>query len=383
MIRNILKELSRINFRAFDLKQKINTLSPDKIHYILKFFEYHEFLPLLYLNLKKLSLNLPRSEENKLKGLYYSNILKNITYISEFTKLSKSFEDENIRFVPLKGINFLHVLYPEINSRTLVDLDILVNYHNLEKIEKILQSLGYKLYLSGMKRDYWLKHHCHLIYEKKESFPIYLEIHWALDFNRIKNLDVSKLIKERRYVEEKGMWTLKPEYSIIVLALHQRRFHKPLILKNVLDLKLLIEKFELDWRLLLRLAWLYRLRYVLNLIFKELTFFYDQEMPREFVKNLKVPFLINKLQEKLIRESLFDLRFFKNYEKQKFVYFKLYFLVYDSLWEALFYLINLPQEKFARFFNLRPYGENTSLIYRMRIIYTPTKFLLLYFKRFF
>ena len=61
----------------------------------------------------------------------------------EINKLMKAFEDNQIQYMPLKGV-LLQELYPARDMRFMADFDVLINVNDYDKIEPILEDLGYE-----------------------------------------------------------------------------------------------------------------------------------------------------------------------------------------------------------------------------------------------
>lgn len=60
----------------------------------------------------------------------------------EIKRLCKAFEDNGIDYMPLKGMG-IRKLYPKTEMRLMSDADILIKMEQYEKIESIMQSLGF------------------------------------------------------------------------------------------------------------------------------------------------------------------------------------------------------------------------------------------------
>ena len=98
--------------------------------YLIKFCSYHELLPLLFL---KYNHQLPPEKQEKFRVNYYFSIARNMVLMEEFLKLKTKFEKTGIEFLPLKGIDFIITIYPDINFRSMTDIDILVPKQKLKK----------------------------------------------------------------------------------------------------------------------------------------------------------------------------------------------------------------------------------------------------------
>ncbi len=347
--------------------------------YIIEFCSYHELYPILFTKFNHL---LPPEKQNLLKSAYYLSIARNMVLMDEFLKLKMGLQTRGIQFLPLKGIDFLNTIYPDFNLRSMADIDILVPENKVNDCEATLKALGYKKILGGVKENYWIKYHCHFMYGKTSSgMNIHLELHWALDFKRFQNISFEHLWTRRRKItaEDTEIYVLSPEDTLIALALHQRRFHKPLILKNIIDGYLILKNYNIDWGYLMDTAYRYRLRVTLNLLLNVIEEVYGINF-KHIKDSLRVKNFADRIQNKIIRNYIYNTEMFTNYHIQKRIYFYLYFFLYDSWWELLYYLFFISPEKFAKFFNLPIYSFKNNLCYKLRLFYVPFKFLSLFLR---
>jgi hypothetical protein len=348
-------------------------------NYLIEFCNYHELIPILYIKFNHL---LPLERQQTIKAGYYLSIARNMVLMNEFLKLKIEFESRGIEFLPLKGIDFMNTLYPDINFRPMADIDILIAKQKLNDCEAILKALGYRKILAGVREEYWLKYHCHFMYYKISSgMNIHLEIHWALDFKRIKNITFERLWVRRREisVNDTKIYVLSPEDTLISLALHQRRFHKPLILKNIIDGYLIVKHYNIDWEYIIETAYRYRLRTTFNLFLNIIQQVYEINF-KDIKDRLRINNFVDRMQNKIIAKYIYNVEMFNNYTEQKKVYLFLYLFLYDRWWELFYYLYFISPEKFAKFFNLPVYSFKNNLFYRLRLFYVPLKILRFFLK---
>ncbi len=82
------------------------------------------------------------------------------------------------------------------------------------------------------------------------------------------------------------------------------------------------------------------------------------------LKQFKIPFWKRKAIDSIMLKHTFsEERDLRN------IYLKAHFLLYDSLWEPIGYILNIPQEQFAKFYGLGPYTTQTNLLYKIRYLY--------------
>jgi hypothetical protein len=325
---------------------------------------YHELYPYLYPLIKDSSSLFPADVVDFLKNNYYYYVVHNQKLLREFLRISAAFGQAQIRVAPLKGAAFLQDIYFDIPARPMVDIDLLVEKADLPAAGKILLGLGFMESSGGLDQNYWLEKQCHIHFIKRESAKnvVYLDLHFSLDFKR-KNMEILPQLWSR--VRE-GM--LSPEDMIFCLALHQRRLGKALCLKNVVDAGLILKKYQdtMDWGYLIEQAKSGRMRSALFFLFAQVRMLFDQDVRFPDLKLFCPNYFKRQLIHFFIKSNIFSDSIAK---RTKQLYLKSHFLLYDDFLEPVSYILNIPQEQFAKFYNLDPYSRNTKLLYDNRFAY--------------
>lgn len=162
----------------------------------------------MYKRLKKYNKLVPLNVLNSLE-INYMNIVKhNMLLTSELIKIMRLFEKNEIKAVSFKGPTLSQFAYGDVTLRQYVDLDILINEADLEKIQYILEKADYfsENILINKKLKIEVSKDMSYFNSKKN---VSLEIHWRLfsftnnyrsnyeytflDFNNIKllNFDIN------------------------------------------------------------------------------------------------------------------------------------------------------------------------------------------------
>ena len=332
---------------------------------------YHELFSFVFHTLREVSVGIPADFLNILETSYYYSLSSSQKFWAEFLKIHSLFEQSGVILVPLKGISFLEDIYSGNPVRPMVDIDCLVKEPDINQAEGILSGLGYKKELSGLKEEYWLNKQYHLTFLKhSNSRSTTVELHWGLDYKRYgKNL-YPELWSRCRQLDlgERKMQVLSPEDAFFSLVLHNRRFGKPLCLKNVYDFVMLISKYgnNFDWDYVLAQCRRYRLFCCAYFFLFQADFAFGAKIPKRVLKGLKTPRYKRTLIKRFVKKNTFR-------PKEKHLFLKSHFLLYDDFWEPIEYIINIPQEQFAKYYWLQPYARRTSLYYRWRFLYIPFK----------
>jgi len=332
---------------------------------------YHELFGFVFHILKEVSGRIPADFVSTLKNSYYYSLSSSQKIWAEFLRIYSLFEKSGVILLPLKGASFLEDIYSENPVRPMVDLDCLVKEADLNQAEGILSRLGYKKELGGLKEEYWRNKQYHLTFNNYGSQrATIVELHWGLDYKRNGLNLYPELWSRCRHLDlgDRKIQVLSVEDAFFSLALHNRRFGKPLCLKNVYDFVMLINKYgnNFDWDYILAQCRRYRLFCCAYFFIFQASFAFGTKIPGGVIKRLKVSRHKRALIERFVKKNTFR-------SEEKNLFLKSHFLLYDDFWEPVEYIINIPQEQFAKYYRLRPYERRTSLYYRWRFLYIPFK----------
>jgi hypothetical protein len=336
-----------------------------------EFAQFHNLSSLVFYRLKDANVDICRKIALQLRPHYLANISHNLHLWNEFLRIKNSFMENRIAMVPLKGVDILARSYPAFDLRSMNDIDILIKEGQLAEAERALLALGYRKEFFGFKEEYWRRDHCNISFCKDR---LVVDVHWGLDFKRGQR-DVLPGIWDRVRQAKAGnqeITILSPEDAIFCFALHLRRFGNVLALKQVFDSAQIIRQTaDFDWSYILEEGRRGRMQATLCFILMQVSLFTDAPVPEDVLNRLRVPFW----QKKLIRKFLLKNTFLSTASLKK-NYLKAHFLLFDNVWEAILYLINIPHEQFCKYYVLKPYTTKAVVLYRLRLFYMPLKHLL-------
>ena len=294
-------------------------------------------------------------------------------------EIADVFNNNNIPFLPLKGIAFIIDNIHGIDKaflRPMCDIDILIKKETLPLAEKTIETLGYEKDLHGTKEEYWKGQNYHLSFMKysKRRLSCAAEIHWALDYKRDNPILPHLWSRVKKYkIEDRTVYLLSPEDTLFCLALHNRRFGKTLCLKDVCSVSAFLSKYSgiLDWDYIIREAKRGKMRTTLYFILTQADLLADAKMPGSAVKELNIPVYKRWLIKQFIQRNTFAYSLGENTDgvNIKELYLKNHFLLYDNFWEPVRCILNIPQEQFAKFYGWKPYTRKTLLIYKIRYLF--------------
>lgn len=136
--------------------------------------------PYLLSRLEK--FNLKSKYHKRLQNLYKYWWLKSHFHIDELEKVSKMLAMHNIKPIVLKGGSIYH-LYQKKENRTMSDIDLLIDYNDVNKAVDLLSVQGFipnKSILSLLKRfPKNLRHYKHSIQLYNPIKKVELDLHWS------------------------------------------------------------------------------------------------------------------------------------------------------------------------------------------------------------
>lgn len=343
---------------------------------------YHDLIPFAYVSLKSCLSLLPDFLVIFLKNNYYANILRFQLLEQEFLRIHQAFQQKGIVIFPIKGMG-LFDYYKDLSLRQMSDIDILLEERYFNVAAEIFDQMGYAKYLMGSSEEYWKRKQCAITFHKqKDKFDYLIDLHWALDFKRHNGRGLPNLWGRTKEVDygKTQISLLSDEDNFFSLALHNRRFGKVLCLKNVCDIALILNKPDLkfDWDYVLKESRESQFGATVLYALYQTKILFGLDIPDFVLKGLKVQLWKHKSIQGFIQRNSF---LPSQNNRIRDLYLKSHFLLYDSFYEPVGYIFNIPIEQFAKFFRLRQGNILTVLCYHLRWIYMPLGYLLIRLKR--
>ncbi len=100
--------------------------------------------------------------------------------VHELEQVIDRFGDCGIHTIVLKGIPFAERFFGDPAFRDVRDLDLLIPPEQLQSAERVLRSLGYSIFEAIHRRDFYRRHHFHVVYVRKSKTIDVVELHWNL-----------------------------------------------------------------------------------------------------------------------------------------------------------------------------------------------------------
>ena len=318
---------------------------------------------LVYNNLLEFKDKIPGKIWNNIKEIYYLNASRNIRIYQEISAILSSFNKENLKVIPLKGIFLAEKVYNNIALRTMGDIDLLVRKENLSRIDKFLGNLGYaspihknilsvaieKSYMNSI--DY---------FKTDEESPteniLTLHVHWHIVNVSLPTYMYTKNIKMDRFWEcakptkigNAETLQLVPHQLIMYLSEHalKHSFDKLILLS---DIDAVIKKYrgQINWQELIKEAIEFGMERQVFYALYFTNYFLDADIPDNILSTLR-PKKIGPL------EKWFFYSILNNNRKAQLCYFVYLNTVKGVInkFRFIFRTIFPPPCSLALFFNL-------------------------------
>lgn len=134
-----------IHLASCAIKNKQPNEKPENISFcqIFEAAQFHKIANTVFYSIEKLKFKPETSLYSKWKYIRDESIAKDIIQCNEYKIIVKTFTEEKIKILPLKGI-MLKKLYPKSDMRYMSDLDFLILEKDAYKVKRVMESLGYR-----------------------------------------------------------------------------------------------------------------------------------------------------------------------------------------------------------------------------------------------
>ncbi|MEA3432197.1 MAG: signal peptidase I [candidate division WOR-3 bacterium] len=240
--------------------------------YILKEARRNGVSPILYLRLKNQkdpAIGGAKTFFEKLEKDYYQNLRRNILMWEEIKPILKSFKEDGIEVILLKGVALAELVYKNLALRPMSDIDLLVKKEKLPRIDEKMRKFGYSTdenYRNSLR--YSSVDYLNSIEYRKKAVSVHF--HWHLvnstlpSFMYASKIDIEKIWKEAIPVKISGTETLSlaPHHLLIHLSEHASKpghsLSRLILLYDIAE-TIKVYQEELNWELLINEAHMFNL----------------------------------------------------------------------------------------------------------------------------
>ncbi|HEX3436983.1 MAG TPA: nucleotidyltransferase family protein [Pseudacidobacterium sp.] len=187
---------------------------------LLTLAQEHCVLPILFMRLAQMDINVPAAAQQRLRAEYDRNVLHNLTNAAELIEVLNVFEREMIPAMPFKGAVLGASVYHDLTTRTAGDLDLLIYPGDIARSTDILLKRGYEL-ITDTSSD----PDCYEYHFERQTDGMVLEIRWMLELTQPRfrrDLGMDWIWPHRRTIMLAGAEVpdMNPEMTLLVLCMH-------------------------------------------------------------------------------------------------------------------------------------------------------------------
>ena len=232
-------------------------------NYIAKRASGEDISSILSHNLNKFGIAeaVPCEFREQWKDDYIRVTFRNLMFLEERDKISKSFKEVNIPMIVLKGAFLLENVYINLGLRPMGDVDILIKKNDITATHHRLTQLRYSSSFDikdiGNLQNSPASHYINsIVYVKNGDMRLCLNVHWHLA-NSITPLYLATKINMDRIWQDaepfKDMMAMAPHHLLIHLAEHAFRhcFNRFILMVDIAEV-LAVYKNKINWEKFLR-----------------------------------------------------------------------------------------------------------------------------------
>jgi len=199
-----------------------------------------------------------------------------------FEALADLLDRVGVPFIVHKGAVLAPLVYPRLEDRPMVDVDILIRPDAWRQVRDAIVSSGYRL-PEGAHQEFWLENYFNLSVRSPEDPASHFDLHWSLTQEGRYHIDTEDLFARAvpYQLGARRLLRLSNEDLLLSLFLHLAYHYFDAHLIWLYDMKLVIERLPIDWDLLLRRARRWRLMTVVAFNFAYLEKVFPGVVPSE------------------------------------------------------------------------------------------------------
>jgi hypothetical protein len=232
--------------------------------------------PLLYRQLQDHLARVPAPVRNDLQRCYWATAATNTLLLIELQRIVETLAARQVPAVLLKGAVLAETVYPDVGTRPMADLDLLVPPGQVDDAQAVLARLGYRAAAAdhlGHTANFLRTYGGELTYCRNAGRGVSLDLHWRLihleGFRDVLSIGYDGLWQRVRAMPEpwQDARQLSVEDSILYLAIHLALHHRLSDFRLFFDVDRLIRAAGVvDWTALASRAAAWRVRYVTYIV---------------------------------------------------------------------------------------------------------------------
>lgn len=238
---------------------------------------------MLYTELTKQGIKPPAAIAERLRSIHLSGVIDGCKRHHYLDKILDMLSSAGIMVIPVKGAWLSQNAYPNIAMRGMSDIDLWISKEDVQRAIELLETIGYQVSLSSKERPQELQDA--LLGETllaKSGAP-FVELHWTIfagEWLRHTSRIDEGVIRERSLPWKGEMVRqLQPEDIVIHVAVHLAVNHhmSDALLRTMMDMQMIRRNYDIDWKLVINRAVLWRVRTPVWLVGELMIRFFGQD----------------------------------------------------------------------------------------------------------
>lgn len=278
---------------------------------------WHRVTGMLFLFLRDSGSSeaLRESDMDDLREHYRHTSVRSLYIRSEFARVTKALQAENIEVMALKGIALIGTVYPDAGVREMTDIDLLIRPEQAEHAQEIATGLGYEAVGTEAAQERTREVHRHLpkLHNHDRELSIEIHTHFVSNDSPL-HFDIDTVWQHASKTTLHGVDVLvpSPEHMVIHLCLHfflDRRFTSGSSLKQLNDLAsyLKVESEKIDWDFFIDEVQKNRLEGPVFSILSTAITLLSTDVPAHVLESLRPTGYSEKMHELFVRQRVLQM----------------------------------------------------------------------------
>lgn len=256
--------------------------------------------------------SVPRGDMEHLKDHYRHNAVRNIFIRTEFARLARALQAENIEVMALKGVALLGSVYTDPGARQMADIDLLVRNAVSQRAQEIVQGMGYEPVGTAAVQARTQEVHRHLpkLVHRRRQLAVEVHTHFV-SLETPLRFNISSVWEHARAQDLHGVKVLvpAPEHMLLHLCVHfflDRRFTSMSSLRQLGDIAGVIGYGErpVDWDLFLAEVQRFGVAGPVYSVLSIASSLMDVSVPANVISPLKPVDYSEKMEQVFIRQRV-------------------------------------------------------------------------------
>lgn len=226
-------------------------LTRDDWHVLLDVARVHGVLPFLAQRVLARNTALPADVAERLQRVQADATERNTRRLRDFASAVRALQGRGIDVIALKGTHLISLVYRNLASRTMTDLDILIPRTKLEDAADALRELGYDVAPFRITPNDPVPYFSYTIPNALHAKKSTIDVHWHLHNPRsAASIDVDELWSRATTVRIAGVdvRVLAPEDLLLHVAEHATYGHRcEISARACCDVAEIIHRNTIDW----------------------------------------------------------------------------------------------------------------------------------------